>query len=224
VAVVSVLPALPAAADAVDSAVNSSRATSLPNRSELEQVANASAARQAAAGAISHASLSPVTGICSSAGEIVGAGPSVQTVFDLFLKSSTHRQLLLSPAWTAMGTGAATGSDGKIYIAVVFCTEINPTSGSAPAPNPPPPATSPTPPAGSSSTPSTSPIAASVPAPPAAPTLAAFSDVFFRLFTGELTDLWQVATVVASSNAPDLAPAPFLSIADWTVPAEPALS
>ena len=64
VAVVSVLPALPAAADAVDSAVNGSRSSSLPNRSELEQVANASAARQAAAGAISHASLSPLTGIC----------------------------------------------------------------------------------------------------------------------------------------------------------------
>lgn len=217
VAVVTMLPALPAAADAVDSAVNGTRSGWLPNRAELEQVANASAARQAAAGAISHASLSPVTGICSSAGEIVGAGPSVQSVFDLFLKSATHRQLLLSNAWTAMGTGAVNGSDGKIYISVIFCTEFQPSGGSAPSAPPPPAPTS---------SPARSGVVAAAPrvvAPPPPP-VAAFGDVFFRLFTGELDDLWTAITVTASSNAPGLAPTPFLSVEYWSVATAPALS
>ena len=104
-AAVLVLPAVPAAADAVDSAVASTRGSGLPNRAELEQVANASASRQAANLQISHISLSPVTSICSSAGEIVGAAASVQRVFELFMESGYHRDLLLSSAWTAMGTG-----------------------------------------------------------------------------------------------------------------------
>lgn len=215
VAVVTMLPALPAAADAVDSAVNGTRSGWLPNRSELEQVANASAARQAAAGAISHASLAPVTGICSSAGEIVGAGPSVQSVFDLFLKSPTHRQLLLSPAWTAMGTGAVNGADGKIYIAVVFCTEFQPSGGTPPAA----PAPAPAAPSGGSTQTAAAPR---IPVAPPPPPIAAFQDVFYRLFTGELDDMW--TTVTASSNAPALAPTPFLSVEFWSVATAPALS
>jgi hypothetical protein len=225
---VLMLPAVSASADAVDSAVNGARSSSLPNRAELEQFANSSASRQAAAGAISHASLSSLTSICSSAGEIVGAGSSVQVVFDLFLKSSSHRSLLLSSAWTAMGTGLATGADGKLYIAVVFCTEVSPSGGGAPPPPPPPPPSPPPPPPPSPTAPAapqTSAVAPSIPLPAPAPERAvtSYHEVFFRLFTGELTDQWISATAFGPA-APIVGPSLFLPEARWVVSATPALS
>lgn len=213
------LPALGASADAVDSAVNNSRSSWLPNRSEVEQVANSSASRQAANGAIAHTSLSGLTSICSTAGEIVGAGSSVEVVFDLFLQSAHHRELLLSSLWTAMGTGAVTGADGKIYISVVFCQELNPTTASPPPADPPPPAPSPPPPP-----PAPSPSSSVLPqvSQVDAPTFTAFNDVFFRLFTGDLSDLW-AATAIESPDQPEIGPALFLPMSEWTVPALPTL-
>lgn len=210
------LPALAASADAVDTSVNNSRSSWLPNRSELEQVANASASRQAANGAIAHTSLSGLTNVCSAAGEIVGAGPSVAEVFNLFLQSSYHRELLLSSRWTAMGTGAVTGTDGKIYVSVVFCQEWNPTT----APPPPPAAPAPSTPA-PSQTDSVAPPVRQVAVP--SPTFTAFSDVFFQLFTGQLSDLWAVAAI-EQPGQPPLGPSAFLPLADWTVPGLPTLT
>lgn len=211
VAVVMVLPAAPASADAVDSAVASKRGSGLPVRAELEQTAINSASRQATNLELSHISLSPLTSICSSAGEIVGAGRSVGAVFDLFMQSSHHRTLLMSSSWTAMGTGAVTGSDGKIYISVVFCTETSPSSGSTAPPPPPAPTTST----------KLQPVAPSVATPPPAPAHPGFDVVLVQLLGGELDDLWWAA--FGDAVLPQLGPAPFLPLASWIVPNTPAL-
>ena len=219
VAVVLVLPAVPAAADAVDSAVASNRGSALPVRAELEQVANASASRQAANLQIAHTSLSSLTSICSSAGEIVGAAASVQRVFELFMESGYHRDLLRSSSWTAIGTGAVTGTDGKIYVSVVFCRELNPASAPspAPAPTPPPPGPTPTPTASVTG-------ASSLAAPKEAPLIfPAFDEVLARLLAGDLEDLW-FQSFDSSATVPTLGPSIFLPLAAWTTPTAPALA
>lgn len=172
--------------------------------------------------------------MCSAAGEIVGAGSSIPPIFELFLQSGVHRPLLLSSQWTAMGTGAATASDGKIYVSVVFCTELNP-AASAPAPPapppPPPPASTPPPPAirpatapkSTSSAPASAPTSFRAAPVAPAPRLPAFDEVFYRLFTGDLSDRW-VSLTAAGTGQPLLGPSLFLSPAYWTIPVGPAIS
>jgi hypothetical protein len=225
-ALVAVLafPAIPASADAVDSAVNGTRATPLSNRAELESVANASAANQASRGQLAHTSLSGLTSVCSAAGEIVGAGSSIPLIFELFLQSGTHRPLLLSSNWTAMGTGSATGVDGKIYVSVVFCTEISPSSGGAASPPPAPaPASEPPPSNPPAATTKSAPIQATTAAAPIAPAVPSFDDVFYRLFTGELDEQW-ITLTGPTGGLPVLGPSLFLSPAYWTVLFGPAIS
>ena len=125
----------PALADEVGGHVNSVRSGSLPVLAGADQVAGASAAAQAAAGDIFHANLSGLLGTCDSVGEVVGTGPDVPSVFSAFRQSSSHWSIITNPAWTAMGTGLATGTDGMVYVAVVFCRQ---TSGAAPSVAPPP--------------------------------------------------------------------------------------
>jgi hypothetical protein len=212
-AAVLALPAVPASAGAVDAAVNGSRSSALPSRSDLDAAAAGAASRMAARGALEHMSLAGLTSICSAAGEIVGAGTSVGLIFDLFMKSDQHRPLLLSSAWTAMGTAAVTGGDGKIYVSVVFCTELHP-------PSAPPPG------GGSAVTPPpnrTVSVSGSAPVAAAPPPMVSFHEVFFRLVTGDLTELWS-SFMFTSSHAPSLGPAPFIPLAWWSVPIDPALS
>lgn len=123
-----------------------------------------------------------------------------------------------------MGTGSATGADGKIYVSVVFCTEINPSSA-APAPPPPPQTSNPEPAPGNppATTTRTAPIQAVTPAAPIAVSVPSFDDVFYRLFTGDLDEQWIVLTG-SSSGVPILGPSLFLSPAYWTVPSGPAIS
>ena len=143
------LTALPAAADAVDSAVAATRGSGLPTQGDAEATANASAARQAANGAISHASIGHLTSVCSRAAEIVGAGPSIDMIFGGFRASPNHISKLVDPGWTSMGTGLATGADGTLYVSVVFCQGSNATPPPpSPAPAPAPPAPAPTAPTG----------------------------------------------------------------------------
>lgn len=136
--------ALPATAGAVDSAVAAARGGGLPTHGDLEWTANNSAANQAANLALGHTGLGHLTSICSRAAEIVGTGPSVDLIFVGFRNSATHYSKLVDPAWTAMGTGVATGSNGALYVSVVFCVESNPSGSTTPAPTPEP-APSPTP-------------------------------------------------------------------------------
>lgn len=217
-AVTLVLGALPASADAVDTAVNASRSSALPNRTPLEQVAAVSASNQAAAGAIGHTWLGGLTSFCSSAGEIVGAGNSVNAVFTAFRNSPVHWEQIIRRSWTAMGTAAVTGNDGRVYISVVFCTE----SGAAPAPAPAPtpaPAPAPSNPAPSPSAPRPSRVVAATPAP--AP-IADFADVFLRLINGELDELWSAALDDVSISLV-VGPSIFLPEAEWIALASPAV-
>jgi hypothetical protein len=86
-AAVLALPAVPASADAVDAAVNGSRSGALPIRVPRRRARQLAAARRRQRGAVAHVSLAGLTSVCSAAGEIVGAGPSVRLIFDLFLQS-----------------------------------------------------------------------------------------------------------------------------------------
>ena len=212
-AAVLLLPAIPASADAVDTAVNGARSTPLPVRAEVESVARSSASNQAATGQLGHTSLSGLTGVCTAAGEIVGAGNSIPAIFELFLQSSTHRPLLLGSNWTAMGTGAVTGSDGRIYVSVVFCQETNPGSG---VPEPPPTATPSNPPVATSGT-------VQPALTPAEPPMPSLDEVFYRLVTGDLAELW-LEIVASSTTAPEVGPSLFLAPAYWTTLSTPALS
>ena len=119
--VLSVGAASPAFADEVAAHVTGARSGSLPVTASADQVAGASAASQAAAGRVYHADLSGLLGPCDSVGEVVGAGPNVAVVFSGFRQSPAHWSIITNPAWTAMGTGQATGADGRVYISVVFC-------------------------------------------------------------------------------------------------------
>ncbi len=137
---------LPASADAVDSAVAAARGAGLAIQSDAEATANASASRQAANLTISHASISHLTSVCTRAAEIVGSGPSVDLVFSGFRGSPNHWSKLSDPGWTSMGTGAVVGSDGKVYVSVVFCQGAGGTPAPPPPPPPPAPAPAPAPP------------------------------------------------------------------------------
>jgi hypothetical protein len=210
---VLVLPALPALAGPIDSAVNGSRSDWLPSRAELDAKAHSSASSQAAKLQIAHTSLGGLGDICSSAGEIVGMGPSVAVIFDLFLKSSHHREILLSPVWTAIGTGAVTGSDGNLYVSVVFCKEANPTPSTQPSATP-------------VSTATTAPARATVPKPAViapAVSLSSLNEVFFLLLLGELDDLW-LTSADSEHWWPRVGPSPFLPLAQWLAPSDRMLT
>lgn len=147
--------ALPASADAVDSAVAGARGSGLAIQSDAEATANSSAARQAGAQSVSHASIGHLTSVCSRAAEIVGAGPSIDLIFAGFRASPNHWSKLTDPGWTSMGTGVAEGADGRQYVSVVFCVGAGaPAPDPAPAPTPSPaPAPSPAPSSPASSSP-----------------------------------------------------------------------
>lgn len=119
--------AIPAAlGDSLAAGVNGARGSALPVRGEVDQTAQASASRQAQAQDMSHAALGHLSSICNAYGEVVGAGPSVDAIFELFRQSSSHWSTITDPRWTAMGTGIAEGSDGMLYVSVVFCQEAAP--------------------------------------------------------------------------------------------------
>ena len=115
--------AAPALADEVAAQVTSFRGASLPVIAGADRVAGASAAAQAAAGTLFHADLSGLLGECDSVGEVVGSAVSAPAVFAAFQGSSSHRSIIIDPAWTAIGTGAATAADGSVYVSVVFCRQ-----------------------------------------------------------------------------------------------------
>jgi hypothetical protein len=124
--------ALPAAAGDLDSAVASARGGSLPIHSQAESLAAASARAQANAGKPFHSDLSPIMDTCKSAGEVVGMGPNVQMIFDEFAKSGVHWTVITSSNWRSMGTAQTRGSDGYLYVSVIFCDQDAPTNTAPP--------------------------------------------------------------------------------------------
>jgi hypothetical protein len=135
-------------------------------------------------------------------------------IFDLFRQSASHRELLLSGAWTAMGTGAVTDAAGQIYVSVVFCTELSPAPVTPPPSSTPPPS----PPTGSAVVPIQQFVAAPAPVP-----VVSFHDVFYRLITGDLSDMWLALSGQVFVH-PDLGPSPFVPLSAWFIPLAPALS
>jgi hypothetical protein len=104
-------------------------------RSDLASVARRQAQRMAAQRTIYHnPNLGSEVGNWRSVGENVGMGPSVASIHDAFMGSSSHRANILSTTFTEVGIGTAQGSDGKIYVSEVFRT---PMGASAYVPPPP---------------------------------------------------------------------------------------
>jgi hypothetical protein len=130
----SLVATTPVLADEVAAHVNNSRADSLAVVAAADRVAGASVAAQAAARTVFHTDLSGLLGPCDSVGEIVGAGPNLPLVFSAFRQSDSHWSILSNPTWTAMGTGQTTGTDGRVYVSVVFCRQAG---GAIPKPSPP---------------------------------------------------------------------------------------
>jgi hypothetical protein len=126
--------ASPALADDVTAHVNSVRSDSLPVVAGADRLAGTSAVAQATAGTLFHADLSGLLGACDSVGEIVGTAPDIPGVFSAFRQSSRHWSILTNPAWTALGTGQATGADGMVYVSVVFCRQRGGATSSAASP------------------------------------------------------------------------------------------
>lgn len=54
------------------------------------------------------------------AGEVLGYGPSPESVFAAWLASPTHRHVLETPAWTRWGIGTARWGSGLIVVAIFW--------------------------------------------------------------------------------------------------------
>lgn len=115
--------ARPAAADELLARVNAVRSSNVTLLSAADSVAQRSADAQAAAGSLSHANLNSLLGTCDAVGEVVGLGPTIDAIFDAFRGSPTHWNIITAPNWTSAGTGVAVGSDGLVYVSIVFCQE-----------------------------------------------------------------------------------------------------
>lgn len=63
-------------------------------------------------------------GSALATGEILGRGPSLESIIAMWLKSPTHRRVLLDPKWTAVGAGVY--QHDNVYVAtVLFTTSIS---------------------------------------------------------------------------------------------------
>lgn len=104
-------------------------------------------------------------------GENVGRGGGVQSVFDAFMASPSHRANVLDPSYTQVGVGVVWTTDGLMYTTHRFAA-----AGAAPPPPPPAPTATPVPPSPTPVPPTPTPVATPQPAPgsggttPAAPT------------------------------------------------------
>src|SRR5438105_599175 len=107
------------------SLVNSARAAAglpaLADDSRLDAIATAQAQRMAARDAIYHnpnlKSDADAAGVnWQWIGENVGVGPDVQSVHSAFMASPGHHENIVYRGYTVIGTGAATGKDGSIFI------------------------------------------------------------------------------------------------------------
>ncbi|HEV8296593.1 MAG TPA: CAP domain-containing protein [Acidimicrobiales bacterium] len=88
---------------------------------DLITKAQAWAESLAARGALEHSNLAEgVPPGWQMLGENVGRGPSEQAVLDQFLASPHHRDNVLNPDFTHLGTGIATAADGTVYVVEVF--------------------------------------------------------------------------------------------------------
>lgn len=137
-----VVAVTPATADV--SFINSQRSSHglapVGDHSGLASVAARQAQRMASQNRMFHnpnlaSEISAVLPNWSRIAENVGVGSSVSEVNSAFMRSSTHRANILG-AFNLAGTGAAQGSDGRIYVAQVFAyASSGSTAQPAPAPS-----------------------------------------------------------------------------------------
>jgi hypothetical protein len=88
--------------------------------SDLVSVARSWSAQMASDGAISHDPNMPnEVSNWSQLGDNVGRGPSVSTIHEAFMNSSSHRAIILDPAFTHVGVGVVDAGD-RLYVTQVF--------------------------------------------------------------------------------------------------------
>ena len=205
--------ALPARADDLGAAVNAVRSPDLVVEGTVDSFAQAAATRIANGQSLIHSNLGPLLGTCSAAGEVIGYGPDVATVMNAFANSPSHWNVIQQAKWNAMGTGVASDSGGRLWVAVVFCTLLSQSLAPPPPPTtapPPPPTTAPppvlaaTPAPSPPSTPTTT-----LPPPPPAP-LAVFR-------FGPIISLEGTLSLYLGAS-------PFLPIEDWQTFEFPSIS
>jgi uncharacterized protein YkwD len=83
------------------------------------------AGKLAAAGTLSHQALSPILSACGArgVGENVAYGNvSPETLVQMWMDSPGHRANILNAAFTHLGVGDVTQSDGRVYGVQVFLT------------------------------------------------------------------------------------------------------
>ena len=89
--------------------------------SDLSSIANRWAAHMAANRTLEH-NPNAYSEVCcwQSMGENVGEGATVSQIQQAFMNSTTHRDNILSSAYTEIGVGTARGSDGQLYVDELF--------------------------------------------------------------------------------------------------------
>lgn len=101
----------------------------VPNAA-LSTVAQASAARMAAAGAVAPATVAPEVRVLQAgyrvalAYDFIGVGPSPSEVMAVWLRHPEYCFALGDPLLSAMGVGRAVGADGQIYHSVVLAAPL----------------------------------------------------------------------------------------------------
>lgn len=93
----------------------------LPHAWDLHDYAQSHAERMAREGRLFHSTSGDIAGLnCWDAiGENVGRGSQPRTIYDAFLRSPAHRDVLLHRRWDQQAIGVAY-RDGTVYIAVLF--------------------------------------------------------------------------------------------------------
>jgi cysteine-rich secretory family protein len=107
------------------SLVNAERAnrglSKLSTASDLMSIAHRHSAQMASRRSIFHnSSLTSEVRGWRAIGENVGRGPTVSSVHNAFMSSSSHRAHILSGRYKQIGTGVVKGSDGYLYVTEVF--------------------------------------------------------------------------------------------------------
>jgi len=130
----------------VNSARSAAGLAGLSDDPRLDAIAQAQAQRMADRDAIYHnpnlKSDADAAGVdWQWIGENVGVGPDVQSIHDGFMASPGHHENIVYPDYNVIGTGAAVGKDGSLFIAQVFAglqpsspASTTPAVSAAPAP------------------------------------------------------------------------------------------
>jgi uncharacterized protein YkwD len=107
---------------AVNAARHSAGVAPVAPDARLSALADAHAAKMAAAGAIFHSTAlaAQVPAGWQAVGENVGMGPGCRAIAQAFLRSPEHRANILAPGYGSIGVGVAVGDGGTVYVTEDF--------------------------------------------------------------------------------------------------------